>query len=307
MNNQLKASLYNDICTIIDKSNVRIDEPMNRHTTFRIGGPADIFVEISTVEEAKAIVKLCKTTVVPYYILGNGSNLLVGDKGFRGVVIQIYKNMNQVVVEGNRIRVQAGALLSKIAREALANELKGFEFAAGIPGTVGGAIVMNAGAYGGEMKDILTSVTVLDGAGEVVEIQAADLALGYRTSILEQEGYVALEAVITLEEGNRSEIEARMEELKIQRVTKQPLEFPSGGSTFKRPEGHFAGKLIQDAGLRGYAVGDAQVSEKHCGFVINRGTATAADVLELVHQVSEKVAEQFGVSLELEIKQIGEY
>ncbi len=307
MNNQLKADIYEEICTIIDSVNVRIDEPMSKHTTFRIGGPADIFVETSTIEEVKAAVGICRAKDVPYYILGNGSNLLVGDKGYRGVVIQIYKNMNQVTVDGNQIHVQAGALLSKIAREALANELKGFEFAAGIPGTVGGAIVMNAGAYGGEMKDVLTSVTVLDGAGEVVEISAEHLALGYRTSIVEKEGYVALEAVISLDKGNRSEIEARMEELKIQRVTKQPLEFPSGGSTFKRPEGYFAGKLIQDAGLRGFAVGDAQVSEKHCGFVVNKGNATATDVLELVQKVTQKVEEGFGVTLELEIKRIGEF
>lgn len=307
MNNQLKAEIYEEICTVIDRINVRIDEPMSKHTTFRIGGAADIFVEISTVEEARIIVNHCRTKEIPYYILGNGSNILVGDKGYRGVVIQIYKNMNQVTVDGNQIYVQAGALLSKIAREALANELKGVEFAAGIPGTVGGAIVMNAGAYGGEMKDVLTSVTVLDSEGEIVRIHAEDLALGYRTSILEEKGYVALEAVISLEEGNKVEIEARMEELKVQRVTKQPLEFPSGGSTFKRPEGYFAGKLIQDAGMRGFAIGDAQVSEKHSGFVVNKGNATAADVLELVQKVTQKVEEEFGVTLELEIKRIGEF
>ncbi len=261
-------SLYEELCNVLGSEQVLLDEPMSRHTTFRIGGPADYFVVPRSTDEIKDTIEICKNAQVPYYILGNGSNLLVGDKGYRGVVIQIYKNLNEIHTEGNLIHAQAGALLSKIAAEALGRGLEGFEFASGIPGTLGGAVMMNAGAYGGEMKQVLLEATVLTQDGEVKTLGVEELELGYRTSIIAKEGYVVLEAAIGLKEGDAAAIRAYMEELKSKRVTKQPLEYPSAGSTFKRPEGYFAGKLIEDAGLRGFRVGNAQVSEKHCGFVI---------------------------------------
>ena len=292
---------------ILDKSRVLVDEPMSKHTTFRVGGPADYLVNVENADEIEQVISLCKEKKVPYYILGNGSNLLVGDKGYRGVVIQIFRSMNHIKVEDGVLTAQAGALLSKIASVALDAELTGFEFAAGIPGTLGGAVVMNAGAYGGEMKDVLLEVTVLDADGNVLVIPKENLELGYRTSIVAKKGYIVLEAKIQLSSGDKAAIRARMDELKEQRVTKQPLEFGSAGSTFKRPEGYFAGKLIQDTGLRGFRVGDAQVSEKHCGFVINRGNATAAEIVDLMTQVADKVEEKFHVRLEAEVKKLGEF
>ena len=303
----MNSNFYNELLVILDKEKIYLDEPMKKHTTFRVGGPADYFVTPSTVEEVKLIVDLCKKENMPYYVLGNGSNLLVGDKGYRGVMIQIYKEMSDIIVEGEVIRVQAGALLSKIGAAALEEELQGFEFAAGIPGTMGGAVVMNAGAYGGEMKDILVEATVLTQEGEVLVLQNEELELGYRTSVIAKKDYVVLGATVKLVKGNKDEIKAKMDELKVQRVTKQPLEYPSAGSTFKRPTGYFAGKLIQDAGLRGFQVGGAQVSEKHCGFVINKDNATAADIVELMKQVADKVHAEFGVTLEPEVKRIGEF
>lgn len=280
---------------------------MKKHITFRVGGPAACFLTPSTKEQIREILHICQEEKTPYFILGNGSNLLVSDQGFDGVVLQVYKNMNQVTVEGEHLRVQAGALLSATARKALEAGLTGMEFAAGIPGTMGGAAVMNAGAYGGEMKDILESVTVLTPEGEQKELKNEELQLGYRASVVKEKGYIVLEAVLSLKKGDPEAIKSRMDELKEQRVTKQPLEYPSAGSTFKRPEGYFAGKLVQDAGLRGFRVGDAMVSEKHCGFVINAGEATAAQVDELMKQVSAKVREQFGVTLEPEVKRLGEF
>ncbi|MDD3404561.1 MAG: UDP-N-acetylmuramate dehydrogenase [Hespellia sp.] len=292
---------------IVDKTRVFVDEPMSRHTTFRVGGPADYFVEAANADEIEKVILLCRERNVPYYILGNGSNLLVGDKGYRGVVIQIYRAMNEVKVDGDVLTVQAGTLLTRVAAVALGEELTGFEFAAGIPGTLGGAVVMNAGAYGGEMKDIIQEATVLDTEGIVRTIPKEKLEMGYRTSVIAKKGYIVLEAKLQLEKGEAAAIKARMDELKEQRVTKQPLEFASAGSTFKRPEGYFAGKLIQDAGLQGFRIGDAQVSEKHCGFVINRGNATAAEIAELMRQVSEKVEAKFHVRLEAEVKRLGEF
>lgn len=303
MNQEIKKIF----CDLLGEDRVFTDEPMKQHTTFKIGGPADYFLVPESGEEAGEIIKICKQTDIPYFILGNGSNLLVGDGGYRGAVIQIYRNMSAVTTEGTIITAQAGALLSSVAAVAKNASLTGFEFAGGIPGTVGGAAVMNAGAYGGEMKDVLVEVTVMDADGNIFTIPAEKLELGYRTSIIKKAGYIVLEAKIRLEEGNQEAIRERMKELTIQRTTKQPLEFPSAGSTFKRPEGYFAGKLIQDAGLRGYRVGGAQVSEKHCGFVINCGNASAADVDELMKQVSAKVEEQFGVTLEPEVKRLGEF
>jgi len=302
----MNQNFYDKLNNVIAKDSILIDEPMSRHTTFRVGGPADFFVTPKAKEEVRDVIRICKEAGMPYYIIGNGSNLLVSDAGYRGVVVQIYKEMNEVKVEGDLVKAQAGALLSGIAAKALGAELSGFEFASGIPGTIGGACVMNAGAYGGEMKDVLESVTVLTGEGKIIELGRNELELGYRTSVIAKKGYIVLGAVLKLERGDGEKIKTYMDELKEKRVTKQPLEYPSAGSTFKRPEGYFAGKLIEDAGLRGFQVGGAQVSEKHCGFVINRDHATAADIMELMRQVQIRVKENSGVDLEPEVKRLGD-
>lgn len=299
--------LYEDLCKILGEGNVFKDEPMKSHTTFRVGGPADWLVTPEEEEQVRELVKVLRKEKIPYYVIGNGSNLLVGDKGYRGVVIQLYKNMSEIRVEGNTIYAQAGALLSKIAAEALSCGLTGLEFASGIPGTLGGAVMMNAGAYGGEMKHVLKGALALTPEGDFKVLPVEQMELGYRSSIFSKNGDVVLNAEMELKTGDPEEIRAYMDELKEKRVTKQPLEYPSAGSTFKRPEGYFAGKLIQDAGLRGFQVGGAQVSEKHCGFVINKGNATAADILSLIGQVADKVEAEFGIRLEPEVKQIGEF
>ena len=294
-------------CDLLGEERVFTGEAMSRHTTFKIGGPADYFLMPDKDTDVGCIVKICKESAIPYFILGNGSNLLVGDGGYRGAVIQIYKNMSAVTVEGTEITVQAGALLSSVAAAAKNAALTGFEFAGGIPGTMGGAVVMNAGAYGGEMKDVLTEVTVMDEEGEIVTLPADKLELGYRTSIIKTAGYIVLEAKLQLKEGNPEVIRETMKDLTIRRTTKQPLEYPSAGSTFKRPEGYFAGKLIMDSGLAGYQVGGAQVSEKHCGFVINAGGATARDVRTLMDNVRDIVYKKYGVTLEPEVKFLGDF
>ena len=303
MNEEIKQKF----CREFGSDRVLLEEPMKRHTTFRIGGPAEVFVMPGNLEEMQRILEICRTEDLPYFILGNGSNLLVSDRGYRGVVIQLDRNFGEVKVEGTEIHASAGALLSTIAVAARRASLTGFEFAGGIPGTLGGAVVMNAGAYGGEMKDVLRKVMVMDQSGKVFEIPAEELQMGYRTSIIKTAGYIVLGAVLSLKEGNLEEIKMLTRKLSEQRTSKQPLEYPSAGSTFKRPEGYFAGKLIMDSGLRGYRVGGAQVSEKHCGFVINKGNATAADVCGLMKDVQEKVQEQFGVTLEPEVKFLGEF
>lgn len=303
----MKDNVYSRFCGCVGSDNVATEELMKNHTTFRIGGPAEYFLTPRNAKELQELQKICKEENVPYYIIGNGSNLLVSDGGLKGAVIQIYHNMNQVVVEGNIVRAQAGILLSALAKMALDRELSGLAFASGIPGTVGGAVVMNAGAYGGEMKDVISEVTVMTPAGEILHISKDQLELGYRTSVVKKKNYIVLEVVLQLQPGDRTVIQAEMEQLKEQRVSKQPLQYPSAGSTFKRPEGYFAGKLIMDAGLRGYRVGGAQVAEKHCGFVINRGAASAQDVVRLMNDVKAKVKEQFGVELEPEVQFLGEF
>ena len=296
------------ISQFVPKDNICENELMSRHTTFKVGGPCSVLVKISEVEQLKKLLPYLVKENIPYFFLGNGSNILVSDKGFDGVVITYSQTLAEdVEAEGDKIIAGGGVLLSKVAKKALDASLTGFEFAAGIPGTVGGAMVMNAGAYGGEMKDVVSAVTVLTKDGEIKTLTGDEMNFRYRGSVVEDEGYIVLEAVMELKEGNLEEIQARIEELSIQRKTKQPIEYPSAGSTFKRPEGYFAGKLIQDSGLRGYKVGGAQVSEKHCGFVINAGGATAADVMQLMQDVSDKVNAQFGVTLEPEVKRIGEF
>lgn len=292
---------------IMDSQKVLIQEPMSRHTTFRIGGPADYFLLPESLEEVQQIIAVCSQCKVPWFVMGNGSNLLVSDQGYRGVVIQICRNMGGISVEGQRIRAQAGVLLASLSRKAMEASLTGLEFAGGIPGTLGGAVAMNAGAYGGEMKDVLEEVVVLSHSGRKMTLKADQLELGYRSSIVKTEDYTVLQAVIKLQPGRKEEIGTVMADLASQRLSKQPLEYPSAGSTFKRPEGYFAGKLIMDAGLKGYRFGDAQVSEKHCGFVINRGKACAADVAAVMNHVQEEVWRQFQVRLEPEIKLLGDF
>ena len=299
-------NIYEELCKIVSEDQILKDEPMGKHTTFRAGGKADYLVMPSNEEQVRDLVLLLKKENVHYDVMGNGSNLLVRDQGFKGVIIQIARKMNQIRVEGETIYAQAGALLSKIAAQALGEGLTGFEFASGIPGTLGGAVMMNAGAYGGEMKQVIVNACVLTSAGEIAVIPADLMELGYRTSVFAKNQDIILSAQLKLEYGNEAVIREYMDELKEQRVSKQPLEYPSAGSTFKRPEGYFAGKLIQDAGLRGFQVGGAQVSEKHCGFVINKDHATATDILSLMEQVSDKVEAEFGVRLEPEVKIIGE-
>ena len=281
---------------------------LSGHTTFRVGGPADYFVTVKDAQAVQNVIALCISKQIPYYILGNGSNILAGDGGYRGVIIQFGKEMSEIeVLEEGTIRAQAGALLSKIANAAYERALGGFEFAAGIPGTIGGAMVMNAGAYGGEMKDVVTSVKVLTKENEIRVLTNKEMEFGYRTSAVAKNGYIVLEVELKLQEASQEEIKEKMDDLKNRRITKQPLEFPSAGSTFKRPEGNFAGKLIEEAGLRGFGVGGAQVSEKHCGFVINRGKATAKDVTELMNEVIKRVKENSGIELEPEVKRLGEF
>ncbi|WP_394925709.1 UDP-N-acetylmuramate dehydrogenase [uncultured Robinsoniella sp.] len=303
----MNQDLYNQLCEIVGSDNVHVDEEMKKHTTFRIGGPADFYVLPHSKDEIGRVVQVCKNAEEPFYVLGNGSNLLVGDNGYRGVIIQIFKNYSDIIIEGTQITAKSGALLSKVAKKALDAGLTGFEFASGIPGTIGGAVVMNAGAYGGEMKDVILSATVMTQEGSIQKLSNQELQLGYRTSLVARQNDIVLEVRLGLKKGNPDEIRGLMEELKNKRVTKQPLEYPSAGSTFKRPEGYFAGKLIMDAGLRGFSVGDAQVSEKHCGFVINKGDASAKDIVALMDEVTGRVKEQFGVTLEPEVKRLGEF
>ena len=303
----MKEEIRNKCIQALGAERVIFDEPMSKHTTFRIGGPADVFAMPETYEQIGEILKLCKAEGLPFFVLGNGSNLLVSDKGYRGVIIQMDRNMQEICLEGNTIRACAGALLSSIAVAARNASLTGFEFAGGIPGTLGGACVMNAGAYGGEMKDVLKEVMVMTRDGEVLTLPAEKLEMGYRTSIIKKMGYLVLEAVISLEKGDEEAIRDRMKELSDLRTQKQPLDLPSAGSTFKRPEGYFAGKLIMDSGLRGCRIGGAQVSEKHCGFVVNADGATAGDVRALMDHVIQVVKEKHGVTLEPEVKFLGDF
>lgn len=302
----ISKDFYNKLISVVSKEAILENEPMSKHTTFRIGGNADVFVS-PKVSEVPNLIALAKEFEVPVTIIGNGSNLLVGDKGIRGLVLSFGKEAEDIQLEGTRMTVSAGTILAKAAAEAAKNSLTGLEFAAGIPGTLGGAIVMNAGAYGGEMKDVVVSAKVLTPEGVIKELSKEDLDLSYRHSCIPEKEYIVLEATLELTPGDEETIRETMADFKGRRVDKQPLEYPSAGSTFKRPEGYFAGKLIQDANLRGYQVGGAQVSEKHCGFVINTGNASAKDVIDLIEDVKKIVFEKFQVELEPEVKMIGEF
>ncbi|MBQ7767177.1 MAG: UDP-N-acetylmuramate dehydrogenase [Lachnospiraceae bacterium] len=299
---------YNQLKELLPTAEIFYEEPMSKHTTFRIGGAADVFIKISEEEQLKTLIPYLTEKHIPYYVIGKGSNLLVGDKGFRGVVLQLADTFETVKVNLNVITACAGASMAMIAKAAQQNGLTGLEFAAGIPGSVGGGVIMNAGAYGGEMKDVISKVRFLCRDGSVKEYTGEEMCFGYRTSALKNKPeYIVLEIEMLLQPGDKEEILKKMQELAVCRREKQPLEYPSAGSTFKRPEGYFAGKLIGDAGLGGYAVGDACVSEKHNGFVINRGKASAQDVQTLIEIIQCKVYEQFGVELEREVIYLGDF
>ena len=296
------------ISQFIPKENILENELMSRHTTFKVGGPCSVLVKIDEVNWLKQLLPLLVSEKVPYFFLGNGSNLLVSDKGYEGVILTFSQKLaDDVTVDGEKIIAGGGVLLSKVAKYALDASLTGFEFAAGIPGCVGGAMVMNAGAYDGEMKQIVESVEVVDTKGETRVFSCDEMEFSYRNSILKREPFIVTKVVFKLEKGDKSVIKEKMDDLAGRRRDKQPLEYPSAGSTFKRPEGHFAGKLIMDAGLRGYQVGGARVSDKHCGFVINAGNATAADVHNLMNDVIQKVQDEFQVTLEPEVIRLGEF
>ncbi|MFP4698193.1 MAG: UDP-N-acetylmuramate dehydrogenase [Eubacteriales bacterium] len=300
-----KDRWYRDFLDIVDGEDILINEPMSKHTSFKIGGPVDFFLTPRSIKQLQLLVNYCRDNEVPHYIIGNGSNLLVRDGGFSGVIIQIYKNLSSVKIDNDKVFAEAGILLSTLAKKICKASLKGFEFASGIPGTLGGAVCMNAGAYGGELKQILVSATVINDKGDLVTLSNEKLELGYRTSIIQKNGYIVVSATLELEKGNQENIQDHINELTNKRKTKQPLELPSAGSAFKRPIGYFAGKLIMDSGLKGYKIGDAQVSEKHCGFIVNTGNATAKDVVLLMQHIQETVKDKFGVNLEPEVRIIG--
>nr|WP_296439857.1 UDP-N-acetylmuramate dehydrogenase [uncultured Acetatifactor sp.] len=289
----------------VPRDNIHLQEPMAGHTTFRIGGPADCFVQLEDEEQLRKVRRYLGLAGVPFFVLGNGSNLLVDDAGYKGVVLQIGQKMSQITVQGCHIIAKAGATLRQVANAALEHGLTGLEFASGIPGTVGGGVVMNAGAYGGEMGQVVTQVCVVSKEGELMELDNDTMEFAYRNSVIRGSAFTVTQVTFCLERGDREAIRARMEELAARRREKQPLEYPSAGSTFKRPEGYFAGKLIMEAGFAGYRIGGAQVSEKHCGFVINTGDATARDVKMLISEIQARVKEQFRVELEPEVVFLG--
>lgn len=303
--------LLTELTDILGSENVKAQEPMNRHTTFRIGGKADFFVTPQNVSQIKDVLDLLSSRKIDFFILGNGSNLLVSDEGYNGVVIQLLDKFSDFEFDEHNddnvvyVKAQAGAMLARLGYAFADKGLTGFEFATGIPGTIGGAVMMNAGAYGGEIKDIIVNATVMDRSGNIFTLSKDELKLGYRSSIITEKNLIVLEAVFELKYGEKEKIMEYIKELAAKRKEKQPLEFPSAGSTFKRPEGYFAGKLISDAGLKGLRVGGAEVSEKHAGFVINKKDATAKDVIELTDAVKKAVYEKYGVTLELEIRKLG--
>lgn len=293
------------VASILPAEDIKIREPLDRYTSFRTGGEADCMLLVNDAEQLGKLLKYMSITGNDYFLLGNGTNLLVSDRGYDGTVIKFGPGMSRIHVDGERVYVQAGALLSQTAKRAMEEGLSGLEFASGIPGSIGGGLVMNAGAYGGEMSQIVESVTVMNESGEIMELDCDTMEFGYRTSVIKNRAFVVLEAALHLQRGNKADIQAKMEDFAARRKEKQPLEYPSAGSTFKRPRGNFAGKLIMDAGLRGFQIGGAKVSEKHCGFIINTGNATAEDVRDVISEVQERVKEMFHVDLEPEILFLG--
>lgn len=291
--------------TFYSDEDVKIDEKLSQYVNFKVGGPADILVTPRNKEQIIKTVSICKENSIPFYVIGNGSNLLVKDGGFRGVVMSLTK-VNNITVDGERIEAECGAMLKQVSDKAVENSLTGFEFACGIPGTVGGAVFMNAGAYDGEISHVIDSAEVIDNNGEIITLSKDELDLGYRSSIIMKKNYIVLSAKFKLKHGEVRKIKEIVEDLTYKRESKQPLEYPSAGSTFKRPTGYYAGKLIQDAGLKGYTMGGAAVSEKHSGFVINKNNATAKDILDLIAHIQDEVKKQFGVDLHPEVRIIGE-
>lgn len=304
----MKDQFYEDLIQILQESQIKLHERLENHTSLHIGGEADYLVTPSSVEEIKAIICFCKQKELPFYIIGNGSNLLVSDLGYRGLILKLGDNFSRIWVnEDGNVKAQSGVLLSKLAHEVANHSFTGFEFAAGIPGTLGGAVTMNAGAYDGDMKQCIVGAKVMDKDGVIYHLTIEELELGYRSSILQKKDYIVLEAEMKFDKGEQSKILAKIKELNSLRREKQPLDKYSAGSTFKRPQGHYAGKLIFDAGLRGYEVGGAAVSEKHCGFVINKGNATAKDFMKLIQDVIQIVDKKYSVRLEPEVKFLGEF
>ncbi len=297
----MNTQIYEALTKIIKTEKIRCNEPLSAYTSFQVGGPASIFLEVEDISVLQQVIALLKASDEKYLVLGKGSNLLIDDEGYDGVVIRFGEAMSRVSCDGECIRAGAGASLARVAAVALQQKLTGFEFAAGIPGTVGGAMVMNAGAYEGEMKQVVETVFLIDEEGKEIKLSCEEMEFGYRTSILKHMPYIVTEVVFHLTAGEKKQIEEKMHDLARRRMEKQPLEYPSAGSTFKRPEGHFAGKLIGDAGLSGYSIGGAQVSEKHNGFIINKGNATASDIKELIAYVQKKVEQHSGVWLEPEV------
>ncbi len=293
--------------SILPPEDIKLREPLHKYTSFRTGGEADCLLVVNDAEQLGKLLRYMTITGNEYFLLGNGTNLLVSDRGYDGAVIKFGPGMSRIHVEGERVYVQAGALLSQTAKRAMEEGLTGMEFASGIPGSVGGGLVMNAGAYGGEMSQIVESVTVMNENGEIMELDCDTMEFGYRTSVIKNRSFVVLEAALRLKHGEKESIQAKMEEFAAKRKAKQPLEYPSAGSIFKRPEGNFAGKLIMDSGMRGYRVGGAQVSEKHCGFIINTGRATSEDIAELMAEIQDRVKERFRITLEPEIVRLGQF
>ena len=288
-----------------DENDIKIDEKLSSYVNFKVGGPADILLIPKSKEQVIKSVEVCKENKIPFYLIGNGSNILVRDGGFRGVVISL-KEVNTIIVDGDKIEAECGAMLKAVSDKAMENSLTGFEFACGIPGTIGGAVFMNAGAYDGEIAHVIERAEIIDEECNIVRLSNKDLDFGYRSSIVMKKGYTVLSAVFKLEKGQVKTIKELVDDLTNKRESKQPLEYPSAGSTFKRPTGYFAGKLIQDAGLKGYSIGGAAVSEKHSGFVINKGNATAKDITDLIKYIQDEVKRQFGVELHPEVRIIGE-
>lgn len=300
-----KQQWLTDLRSFLTDDHVKVDEPLHLHTLTKMGGPADIFVAPTTEEEIAFTVKYAYKNNIPLLLLGNGSNMVVRDGGFRGIVLT-FKGLRAIRIEGTRVYAQGGANIKEVSKAVAAKQLTGFEFACGIPGSIGGAMAMNAGAYGGEIKDVIKQATVLSKEGDLLVLSKEELGLGYRKSIITKEGYYVLSAEFDLEVGNPMVIDAKMSELTYQRETKQPLEFPSAGSVFKRPPGNFAGKLIQDSGLQGKGFGGAEVSTKHAGFIVNKNNATANDYIKTIEMVKKTVFNNFGIDLELEVKIVGE-
>ena len=296
------VGLFNEFYDIND---IKIDEKLSEYVNFKVGGPADILLIPNSKEQVIKSIKICKENNIPFYLIGNGSNILVRDGGFRGVVLSL-KNVKIIYVDGEKIEAECGVMLKEVSDKAIENSLTGFEFACGIAGTIGGAVFMNAGAYDGEISKVIESAEVIDENCNIIRLSREELDFGYRSSLVMKKGYTVLSAVFKLEKGQVKTIKELIEDITNKRESKQPLEYPSAGSTFKRPTGYFAGKLIQDAGLKGYSIGGAAVSEKHSGFVINKGNATAKDITDLIKHIQDEVKKQFGVDLHPEVRIIGE-